>query len=141
MLREHTNWIIITVIIIIVIIGIVIYGFLVNREHWLEDEYSEHWPSNSSEQYNGNTGSWSDKLIREELSESDLQRHYNDMVRQAPIFSSGAGYSVVAEDNTSPAFTDYVGLFPPSYVPILPDQRQVTDLDVKQMLTRKRVKW
>lgn len=85
--------------------------------------------------------SWSNKLLREELSPEDWQRHYDDMVRQAPIFSTGAGYSVVADDNNNPAFTQYYGLFRPSYVPVYPAQRQVTDIDVNVMKRNKRVRW
>lgn len=130
---------IIVILIIIVALIIVIYT-IYRRESWPINP-RESWPANPNVKNVKKNSSWTDKLIREELTEDDLKRHYNDMVRQAPIFSSGAGYSVVAEDNTSPAFTDYVGLFPPSYVQIDPGQRQITDLDVSQVLTRKRVKW
>lgn len=84
---------------------------------------------------------WTDKLIKEELSPADLERHDRDMVRQSPIFSSGAGYSVVDEANTSPVFTYHNGLFAPDYVPVAPGQRQVTDIDIEQLKSKRRIKW
>jgi hypothetical protein len=84
---------------------------------------------------------WNDKLVKEELTVEDINRHKKDMDSQAPMFSTGAGYSIVEEDSTHPAFTQFYGLNRPSYVPILPDQRQITDIDVTQFKKNKRVSW
>lgn len=84
---------------------------------------------------------WNDKLITEELSPEDIARHKKDMTSQAPMFSTGAGYSIVEEDSTNPAFSQFYGLNRPSYVPILPNQRQITDIDVARFKNNKRLNW
>lgn len=74
--------------------------------------------------------SYTEKIKVDELDEETVDAHYRDMVKQLPIFSSGAGYSIVEEDSTSPVFTNYTAFSRPEYVEILPNPRQIPSEDI-----------
>jgi hypothetical protein len=73
-------------------------------------------------------GSWMDIVKQTELDPS-IEDNHARFVRDATRFSSGANFTAVADDNTNPAFTNFIGLRRPSHVAVGPDARQIPDID------------
>jgi hypothetical protein len=84
---------------------------------------------------------WGKELLETQITPELKARHQRDMVNVTPIFGSGAGYSQVADDNNNPAFTNWIGLSRPSYVPILPGARTIPDIDIDVMKRMNSVSW
>ena len=129
-------------LIIIVIVIIFIIWWLRKRESLVSTTespiYYNDIPRSLKRNKIKNQENWEEHLANSTISPEDKARHVESMVKQVPIFSGGASYSIVEPDNTSPSFTNYVGLFRPAYVPILDGQRQVVDIDTEQLKKNKR---
>lgn len=91
-----------------------------------------------TEKKNNNSKSYMEMITNNEIDKETAASHYKNMVKQSPIYSSGAGYSVIEEDNTSPTFTNYNSIFKPEYVKMLPNPRQIysENIDILKENTR-----
>jgi len=85
--------------------------------------------------------SWGQSLRDNQITPDIKARHQADMVDVTPIYSSGAGYSEVEQDNNNPAFTQWRGFTRPDYIPLLPDARQLPDIDIEQMKNFHTISW
>lgn len=79
------------------------------------------------------TKSYTEMIRNNELDEETIESHFRDIVNQTPIFSSGAGYSIVEPDSTSPTFTNFAAFSRPEYVEILPNPRVIPSEDIDQL--------
>ena len=80
--------------------------------------------------------SWEDAIKVEDLDESVFVGH-RDYVKDVSRFSSGANFTSVADDNTSFAFSNFVGLRRPQNVFIGNTARQQPDLDQTVLMRNK----
>jgi len=71
--------------------------------------------------YSGNVP-WDELLKATELDESTFSNH-QDFVKDVRRFSSGSNFTSTTDDNTSPTFTNFVGLNRPQYVEVGPGLR------------------
>lgn len=98
--------------------------------------------ANSKKYFNSlknSTGkSYMEQIKNNELDEETVQAHYRDIVKQGPIYSSGAGFSIVEPDNTSPMFSNYTAFSRPEYVPIQPNPRQLQGEDISLLMKNNR---
>lgn len=128
-------------IVIIVIIIFVLWWLHKKRESFESSINSPIYYNDlptSIQKNNKHQENWEEYLANQTLAPTDRARHRESMIKQQPIFSSGAGYSIVEPDNTSPTFTNFVGLHRPEYIPIGDGQRQVIDIDPDQLKKNKR---
>ena len=81
---------------------------------------------------------WNDVISDISLDPGVKESHaaYNANVRQ---FSSGANFSAVSDDNTSPIFTNFIGFSRPQYVEIDSTARQIPDIDTTVLKRNKRL--
>lgn len=82
------------------------------------------------------TTSWKDIAMGSSLDQSTVDSH-RQYVSNMQQYSSGANFTAVADDNTSPIFTNFIGFSRPRYVPVDPTARQIPDVDT-EVLKRNR---
>ena len=80
--------------------------------------------------------SWEDRIKAEDLDESVFVGH-RDYVKDVSRFSSGANFTSVADDNTSFAFSNFVGLRRPQNVFVGNTARQQPDIDQTVLMRNK----
>jgi hypothetical protein len=83
---------------------------------------------------------WTEMIKTTDLDGS-VHINHNQFVADVRRFSSGANFTSVADDNTNPAFTNFVGLRRPQHVDILPDARQQPDVDQDVLARNKPLIW
>jgi uncharacterized protein YacL len=81
---------------------------------------------------------WNDVISKISLEPSVVDSH-NSYIANVRQFSSGANFSAVADDNTSPIFTNFIGFSRPQFVDIDPTARQIPDVDINVLKRNKRI--
>lgn len=71
---------------------------------------------------------WNEQIKNMDLDPS-ISKSHNKYVSNIRQYSSGANFTSIADDNTSPMYTNFVGFSRPRHVPIDPTARQVPDID------------
>lgn len=90
--------------------------------------------------YNTGDMSWNETIKSTELDPATFINH-QEFVKDVRRFSSGANFTSVADDNTSPVFTNFVGLRRPDAVTIGAGARQVPDIDENVLKRNKVFRW
>lgn len=90
----------------------------------------------------GQGASWNEVIKTTELDPSTFDNH-ESFVKDARIFSSGANFTSVTDDNTNLAFTNFIGLRRPSFPlnGIGPESRQIPDIDETVLAREKQFRW
>ena len=119
-------------IIIVLVILYILWRYFIKKEGletvWPSMYDETTMPDEMDKYYAGlksGAKSYMEKITNDTVDKETADAHYRDMVKQKPIYSSGAGYSVVDPTNTSPTFTNYTAFSKPEYVPLLPGLRQI----------------
>lgn len=84
--------------------------------------------------------SWTEVIKASELDPSIYANH-RDFVKDVRVFSSGANFTSVTDDNTSPAFTNFQGLRRPQHVPVGADARQQISEDETVLQRNRGLYW
>jgi hypothetical protein len=118
------------------------------REHLVDDQgevksYDTTQPNASdSLQALGYEGSlpWDQAIQATELDPATFSNH-QEYVADVRRFSSGANFTSVTDDNTSPTFSNFVGLRRPEHVDVGDDARQVPSEDPTVLQRNKVFRW
>ena len=71
---------------------------------------------------------WDDSIQQSSIDPGVVASHQN-YVANVRNYSSGPSFTQVADDNTSPIYTNFLGFYRPTYVPVGTTARQVPDID------------
>lgn len=93
-----------------------------------------------NEGYAADGFNWNEYIKADDLDPSAFDSQA-DFVKDVKRFSSGANFTSTADDNTSPFFTNFVGLRRPEHVPIGSSARQVPDVDENVLQRTKPFRW
>lgn len=93
-----------------------------------------------NEGYAADGFNWNEYIKADDLDPSAFDSQA-DFVKDVKRFSSGANFTSTADDNTSPFFTNFVGLRRPEHVPIGSSARQVPDVDETVLQRTKVFRW
>ena len=93
-----------------------------------------------NEGYAADGFTWDEYIKADDLDPSAFDSQA-EFVKDVKRFSSGANFTSTADDNTSPIFTNFIGLRRPEHVPIGSSARQVPDIDVKDLQRTKAFRW
>lgn len=110
--------------IIIVLLIIIIYLLL--RPKVKQEETKSSTPPPPAESFRD----WNDILMEGSIEKGIIDSHAN-YIKNVRQFSSGANFASVTDDNTSPAFTNYMGFTRPRYIEEDDTARQVLSEDVE----------
>lgn len=70
------------------------------------------------------------EIVAEKSIDPGIIASHADYTANVRNYSTGAGFTQVADDNTSSIFTNFLGFYRPSYVPVGTTARQVPDVDI-----------
>ncbi len=79
------------------------------------------------------------EIIAEVSLDPSIADSHNQYVANVRQFSSGANFSAISDDNTSPIFTNFIGFSRPQYVEVDETARQVPDIDTSVLKRNKRL--
>lgn len=93
-----------------------------------------------NEGYAADGFNWDEYIKADDLDPSAFDSQA-EFVKDVKRFSSGANFTSTADDNTSPIFTNFIGLRRPEHVPIGSSARQVPDIDETVLQRTKAFRW
>lgn len=93
-----------------------------------------------NEGYAADNFNWGEYITAQDLDPSAFDSQ-QDFVKDVKRFSSGANFTSTSDDNTSPIFTNFIGLRRPEHVPIGSSARQVPDIDETVLQRTKTFRW
>jgi len=83
-----------------------------------------------AEQFKSPPPTWDDIVQQQSIDPGVMQSH-QQYVANVRNYSSGPSFTQIADDNTSPIFTNFLGFYRPTYVPVGTSARQVPDIDTE----------
>lgn len=78
-----------------------------------------------------NEGKAWDEVIKDFALDPEIIASQKNYANQKQIYSTGPSFTMVADDNTSPYFTNFVGFYRPEYVPVGETARSIPDVDTE----------
>lgn len=90
--------------------------------------------------YGGDKLAWDDVIAATELDPSTYKSH-QEFIKDVRIFSSGANFTSVTDDNTNLDFVNFVGLQRPMHVDIGKTARQQPDIDTSVLKRNRQINW